>query len=97
MRFISMKPSSSDQSSAPEGRKIEVRRLGSSLFTMVVDVRPRCRGKIWNSRTQERERCGFTIEETDGLGDWVENCRAVGWLQNRGTSQASGRLNRALG
>jgi hypothetical protein len=40
---------------------------------------------------KERGRWGFITDETDGLGDWAENCRAVGWLQNRGATKASGR------
>jgi hypothetical protein len=53
------------------------------FFGVGVDVRTRFRGKSGTQELRkEIEKWGFTAEETDELGDWSENCRAVVWLQN---------------
>jgi hypothetical protein len=52
-----------------------IKYYDSSLFGVREDVRPKCRGESGTQELRkERGRWGFTTEETDGLGDWAENC-----------------------
>jgi hypothetical protein len=53
----------------PDGLVLRTAAQATSCLP-ALDVRIRCIRK-------ERGRWGFTTEETDGSGDWAENCRAV--------------------